>query len=231
MKKSSGASAAYMRGRRDGFLWGRADGYSSGWSAGKRIFSEPVEGTSIIIPTYNQRRLLQQCIDSIRRYTPEPHEIIVVDNGSNDGTVPYLKSMAGKLRIWLSPVNLGFAGGINQGLRMARGRTLLLLNNDTVVTRGWLRNLLACLHSSDSNGLAGPMTNYISGIQKLDTSYRTLTEMHKFAKGFNRSDPGKWVETSRIVGFCLLLKRELFRKLGYMDEGFKLGNCEDEDFA
>ncbi|WP_091163704.1 glycosyltransferase family 2 protein [Paenibacillus sp. 1_12] len=214
-----------------GYQAGYESGYSSGVTEGAASFTVTFEGTSIIIPTFNQGELLRQCVESIGQFTPEPHEIIIIDNASTDGTADYLRSMTGKLRYRINPDNVGFAGGVNQGLKMARGSKLLLLNNDTVVTQGWLNNLHRCLDSNARFGLVGPMTNYISGEQLVATSYTSIEEMHHFAMEFNRSDPLRWKKTARITGFCLLFRRELFERLGYFDEGFLIGNCEDDDFC
>lgn len=202
-----------------------------GWQQGIWACSQPFLGTSIIIPTYNQQALLQQCLESIFAHTPEAHEVIVVDNGSTDGTESYVRSLGNRVVYRKLERNTGFAAGINQGLRVARGEYLLLLNNDTVVTECWLSNLLACLLQVPDAGLVGPVTNYISGSQQIETSYGHLDDMHRFAASYNRSDPERWQETDRITGFCVLMKRSVFRKLGYMDEGYEIGNCEDDDFG
>lgn len=219
---------------RRGYLAGRRAGYDEGFRTGyERAFGEhrPFAGTSIVIPTYNQRDYLQLCIESIGEYTPEPHEIIVVDNASQDGTADYLASLGGRVRYLINAENLGFAGAVNQGLRLARGQTLLFLNNDTLVTRGWLGNLLTCVGSREEIGFAGPVTNYISGDQLLPVSYGSTEEMHAFAAANNRSDPASWLSTARLTGFCVAMRREVFERLGYMDEGFEVGNCEDDDYG
>lgn len=214
-----------------GYDAGHDRGYALGFERGQAEWNERFEGTSIVIPTYNQLEYLKACIDSIHKYTPERHEIIIIDNGSTDGTDQYLKSLFGNIRYKISKQNLGFAGGVNQGLMMARGSMLLFLNNDTIVTQNWLSNLLACLHGDEKYGLVGPVTNYISGDQLIETSYQTIDEMHRFAASFNRSDRGRWVSTNRLTGFCVLMKREFFQRLGYLDEGFEIGNCEDDDYG
>lgn len=221
----------YGTGYNEGFDEGYAKGYREGVRQGQEAFAVPFEGTSIVIPSFNQRDLLRQCLESVQAFTPEPHEIIVVDNGSDDGTEDYLKSLGRRIRYRRTEENLGFAGGVNLGLMMARGTTLLILNNDTVVTAGWLGNLLNCLAQFPNAGLVGSVTNYISGEQLVETSYRTLEEMHAFAAGRNRRDPAEWRSTGRLTGFCVLLRRELFARLGYFDEGFRIGNCEDDDFG
>ena len=131
---------------------------------------------SIIILTWNQLALTKECLASIERHTPEAHEIILVDNGSTDGTLPWLKEQVGGRENYVliaNSENLGFSKGCNQGIEAARGTDILLLNNDTVVTPNWLDGLMECLHSAPDVGIVGPMTNSISGIQMVhDVSIR-----------------------------------------------------------
>ncbi|MFS0723243.1 glycosyltransferase family 2 protein [Paenibacillus sp. 1P07SE] len=220
----------YADGARNGYIKGYEDGYSRGAAEGVSRFHLPFQGTSIIIPTYNKVNYLRECVDSIRAYTPEPYELIIIDNASDDGTDVYLRSLQG-VRWRINPANLGFAGSVNQGLMLARGTTLMILNNDSVVTEGWLSNLLYCLHHNPQHGIVGPMTNYISGDQLLETDYATMAEMQAFARAFNRSDPSAWQVTARLTGFCMLMRRSTFARLGYFDEGFEIGNCEDDDYG
>lgn len=226
---------SYKQGYRRGLEKGRSQGFQEGFKFGyhqvRSQVPESFDGTSIIIPTYNNFDFLKKCVQSIEQFTPEPHELIIVDNASTDGTREYLKQMAGRVKFVINSENLGFAGAINQGLAIAGGSTLLLLNNDTIVTKNWLSNLLTCVYSSEKVGLVGPVTNYISGEQLIKTSYEDISQMHQFASQYNVSDASRWVVTGNITGFCLLLRREVFTHLGYMDEGFEIGNCEDDDYA
>jgi GT2 family glycosyltransferase len=209
---------------------GREAGYREGFEAGLHGFGRLFEGTSIIIPTLNQLEYLRMCVDSIFHHTEIPYEIIVVDNGSTDGTAEYLEGMRGRIRYRLLDRNYGFAGAVNRGLMMAKGQTIVLLNNDTLVTERWLDNLLACLASDDRIGLVGPVTNYIGGEQRIETRYRNLREMQAFAAAHNRSDPARWQDVERITGFCLAFRRELWERTGYFDEGYAVGNYEDDDY-
>lgn len=220
----------YNRGYDAGFDQGYDAGFRQGYDDGRT--GGGFAGTSIIIPTYNQLSYLQQCVASIRRETPEAHEIIIVDNGSTDGTPDWLSQERRRLRYHVNDENRGFAGAVNQGLRMARGATLVILNNDTLVTPSWLSNLLACALSGPKVGLVGPVTNYISGEQQIDPGYRDdLAEMRRFAAAHNVRDPSRWRKVSRIIGFCLMMRRDVFQRLGYFDEGFEIGNCEDDDYG
>lgn len=148
--------------------------------------TEPL--TSIIILTFNQLQFTQECVESIQRHTPEPHEIVFVDNGSHDGTVKWLRQQAkahNNYRLIENKKNLGFAKGCNQGMAAAKGEYLLLLNNDVVVTGGWLAGMLACINASADYGIVGPMTNNIAGPQQLATvPYGNMEEMQAFAAHF-----------------------------------------------
>lgn len=212
------------------FQTGYDEGYREGVHSGIQSYPTLFEGTSIVIPTYNQLNMLMQCIGSIMENTDLPYEIIVVDNASSDGTAAYLEGLGGQVRYRLLDQNRGFAGAINSGMMMAKGRTILLLNNDTLVTDNWLENLLTCLLSDESIGMVGPVTNYISGDQKINVPYDDIADMPKFARENNISDPSRWRQIDRLTGFCLLFRRELFEGIGYFDEGFEIGNFEDDDY-
>ena len=187
--------------------------------------------TSIIILTYNQLTYTMKCIESIRKYTEQgTYEIIIVDNASTDGTQLWTKQQDDVTSI-LNDYNAGFPKGCNQGIEVAVGSQILLLNNDVIVTPNWLENLLACLYSSEKIGAVGPVTNNISYTQKIATSYQNDEEMMAFATTFNVSDPEKWMETLKLVGYCLLIKREVIDKVGGLDEQFTPGNYEDDDFC
>lgn len=205
-------------------------GYDKGVKAGQATYGNWFEGTSIIIPTYNQKDLLLQCLSYIEAHTVSPYEIIIVDNGSQDGTVEALRRRCRSIRIAAHPTNLGFAQAINTGLMMARGQTMVLLNNDVFVTEGWLTQLLACLHGCPDAAAVGPVTNYISGEQQIGVPYDDIARMSEFAAAYNHSDPGEWRDTSRLVGFCILLRRSTFEQVGYLDEGYEVGNFEDDDW-
>ncbi|MGN7168105.1 glycosyltransferase family 2 protein [Paenibacillus cellulositrophicus] len=205
-------------------------GYMEGLQRGKDTFHIPFQGTSIIIPTFNQAEFLIQCIASIEAHTPEPHEIIVVDNASTDDTAARLQRQNWPIRYARLEVNRGFAGGVNYGMMMAKGETVVILNNDTLVTPGWLSHMLRCLDSDPRIGAVGPVTNYIGGEQQIPVPYENVEEMWAFAARYNVPNEGLWRETDRLVGFCLLLRRDVLHRIGYLDEGYRIGNYEDDDW-
>ena len=123
------------------------------------------EMASIIVLCCNQVEYTKLCLESVLRHTRPPYELVIVDNGSTDATASYLEELRRRREPARTVVirnlsNLGFAAGCNQALEQARGRYLVFLNNDTVVTPGWLSNLVACaLHDWPNVGLVGPVSN------------------------------------------------------------------------
>src|ERR1700733_12481741 len=121
--------------------------------------------SSIIILCWNHIEYTQQCIAALKEHTRPDWELIVIDNGSTDGTAIYLdgaRDMAAvPVTVVTNATNLGFPAAINQGLQLARGEYLVLLNNDVVVTDGWLDQLIALTQIRQESltiGLAGPMS-------------------------------------------------------------------------
>ncbi len=186
--------------------------------------------TSIIILGYNQLGYTKLCIESIYRYTISPFELILVDNGSTDGTAEYVESIVGA-KVIKNKENLGFAKGCNQGIEAAEGDYILFLNNDVIVTEHWLDNMIECLESDPKIGIVGPRSNYVNSAQIIDVSYDTIEGLHRFAGDFNRQGQDKWFEVDLLIGFCMLIKREVIDKVGLLDERFGLGNFEDNDFC
>ncbi|MGV8980208.1 glycosyltransferase [Clostridium sp.] len=188
--------------------------------------------TSIIILTYNNLVYNQICIDSIRKYTKEnTYEIIVVDNDSTDGTREWLKNQNDIVAI-LNDDNVGFPKGCNIGIDAAGiDNDILFLNNDTVVTPRWLDNLKTCLYSDDKVGATGSITNSCSNYQAVGVPYSNINDMIPFAEANNVTNPEKWEQKTRLVAFCMIVKREVINKIGIFDERFSPGNFEDDDLC
>jgi glycosyltransferase involved in cell wall biosynthesis len=190
---------------------------------------------SIVILTFNELEYTKKCVESIRKRTPEPHEIIFVDNGSKDGTIKWLKKLIQEhpnFKLIENKENLGFAKGCNQGIEASSGEYILLLNNDVLVTEGWLSGMLECINSAPDIGVVGPMTNNISGLQKVvHADYGNTDHLEEYAKAFREKNRYRRIPARRIVGFCMLFRRELVEKIGLLDETFGSGNYEDDDLC
>jgi len=100
---------------------------------------------SVIIVNYNGRALLEECLQSVLATEYRPLEVILVDNGSTDGSVAFVRSRFPEVRLLVEEENLGFAGGNNRGVEASTGEYVVLLNNDTHVAPGWVKPLLALL--------------------------------------------------------------------------------------
>ena len=109
-----------------------------------------------------------------------------------------------------------------------------MLNNDVVVTPGWLQLLLACAELDDRTGIVGPRTNRIAGPQRVaDVTYNTdnLEGLDQFAAEFANQYKNQQQHQWRIVGFCMLIKRQVIEKIGGLDSRYGLGNFEDDDYC
>lgn len=191
-----------------------------------------MNNVSIIILTYNNLDYNIQCIQSIREYTQkETYEIIIVDNGSTDGTREWLNQQKDLITIFPDE-NTGFPKGCNLGIKTSKkDNDILLLNNDIVVTPHWLDNLMTCLYSNDSIGAVGPVTNYAWNNQSITVPYNSIQDMLEFSQTINNSDKTKWELKAKLVGFCLLIKRKVLNIIGLLDERFSPGNFEDDDLC
>lgn len=189
---------------------------------------------SVIVVTFDNLVFNRLCLESVLEYADSPAlELIVVDNGSTDGTVDYVRALAAEhdtVRPVFNDANAGFARALNQGIDVARGRMLVLLNNDTVVAPGWLAGLSRHLEDP-AVGLVGPVTNRTEGDAKVDTDYTTGAEFLAAAAARAHDWAGRRVEVSRLVMFCAALRRDVVERVGPLDEQFGLGMFEDDDYV
>ena len=189
---------------------------------------------SIVVVTFNNLVCTKLCFESLLRNTTEPeYEVIVVDNGSNDGTVRYLEELARvhpNLRVLFNDTNRSFAAANNQGAVLATGDMLVFLNNDTIVPPGWLARLLRHL-DDPAIGAVGPVTNRICNEAQIDTPYRTYGEMLRIADGRSAARDGERFDIRMLAMFCMAMRRSVFDTVGPIDEQFEVGMLEDEDYA
>ncbi len=192
---------------------------------------------SIIILCCNQFEFTFQCVESLLVHTRARYELIFVNNGSTDSTRKYLESIReregpDRIEIIHNEKNLGFPAGCNQGLARARGRFLLFLNNDTILTPGWLEGLLRpMLIEWPAVGLTGPMTNYAPEPQGMRTPYANIESLVPYAQQRRKEFLGKVLKTQRVTGFCMLTRREVLERIGTFDERYEIGFFDDDDLC
>lgn len=194
-------------------------------------FSSP-PNLSIIIVTYNQKKYTLECIESIYKTATINFEIILVDNNSSDNTVDSVLKKWDDILVIQNQKNLGFPKAVNQGLKAAIGENILLLNNDTVVTKNSIQRLIEILNSDINIGIIGPISNSVSGVQ-LDkkAKYSSISEMHNYADKIADQNKGKIEVFPRVAFLCTLIKKAVIDKIGGLDERFSPGNFEDDDFC
>jgi N-acetylglucosaminyl-diphospho-decaprenol L-rhamnosyltransferase len=171
---------------------------------------------SLVIAVYNQLLHTMQCLESILRLADKVGEIIIVDNASSDGTAEYLKGLDG-ITVIRNATNLGCAKAWNQGIQASKGDVIGILNNDIVVTSGWLPALLRFMEES-GHGIVSP------AMREGPLDY----ELDKYASEFTSA-----CRTATRDGFlapCMLVQRVVFDQIGLFDEGFSYGGFEDVDF-
>ena len=192
------------------------------------------DGASIVVVTYENLLLTRLCLDSVLTNTCDlSYELIVVDNGSTDDTPEYLAALAERnphVRVVLNGNNLGFAPAANEGLTLARADNLVLLNNDTMVPPRWLPRLLAHLND-DIAGLVGPATNRIGNEAEVEADYRTWAEFLRFAEQRALKERGAEVDIQVAAMFCLAMRRDVYERLGPLDERYEVGLLEDDDYS
>lgn len=199
----------------------------------------------IVIVSWNARRDLERCLGSLHGAPPAiPHDIVVVDNASTDGSAEMVAQAFPGVRLLRSPENLGFAGGNNLALRQAAADLLLLLNPDTIVPPGAIDRLVGRLLADPGAAAAGPRLVDGNGDPELsfgrlptpftEARRKLLSRLYarrlKPAAALVRWMTGAERRVGWVSGACLLVRRGAAEAVGFLDERYRL-YWEDVDFC
>lgn len=217
--------------------FGRENDWQNRYEKFAELCEKAVPHVNIIVLTYNNLELNKHCIQSIFNKTAYPRfTVTIVDNNSTDGTREYLKELKAKpiknLNIILNDENKGFAGGNNIGICACNADYILLLNNDTIVTRGWLTSLVKHMENDPSLGMCGPVTNSIENEAKIPVNYHNINELEIFSYEYTWNHMNEeWKDPNVLAFFCTIIRNDVINKCGLLDESYKVGMFEDDDYA
>jgi len=174
-------------------------------------------GVSVVIPLYNQQAYTKICLESLHANSTGLDKTVVIDNGSSDGTAEYLAACA-DIQVISNSVNLGCAAAWNQGVKATHSEWVVILNNDVIVSPDWLAGMIDFAERNEFD-IVSP------AFREGEYNYEIKVYSREFVQ--------KMASASRMGvahGVCFMVRRQIFEKVGYFDENFRIGQFEDTDF-
>jgi GT2 family glycosyltransferase len=202
---------------------------------------------SVIIVTYNSSYIIADSLNALRNSVPTNNcEIIVVDNASNDTTLEILNSFKDLIKVIPLLNNIGFAGGVNEGLANSDGKYILVINPDLIINRDCVLGMLDFLHRSESVGVVGPKLLFLNGerqpsCRRYPRFRAILSNRLSFARSIfgerilvdflvQDATDSRPVEAEWLIGACMMFRRQALEKVGELDRSFFL-YYEDADWC
>jgi GT2 family glycosyltransferase len=194
---------------------------------------------SLIIVAYKAPESLCRCLQSLAANPPENSdreaEIVIWDNSPepieahvNNALLLELCQKYIRVGFYRDGQNLGFAAGCNKAVTFSHGKNLVFINPDTMVFKGWAEGLMG--HMRPEVGAIGPISDFVAGLQKHEYHMQRYEDPAKAAEVAAKGNAGRGVDTKLLIGFFLLMRREVWNKIGGMDPQFFLG-CDDLDLS
>lgn len=198
------------------------------------------ELVSIIIPCFNALEYTKQCIESILLQTNINYELILINNGSTDGTKEYFKTLKKNLKpnkrlqkvtIIQAIKNLGVAKALNLGISKSIGKYICYLNNDVIVTKDWLKKIVKAAKTDIKIGAVGTMFNAFENKNFIKSVEKNKKLIDIMAQTISVNNSGKIKKAQTIHGLCMFIKKNVFKKIGLFNENFYPCFGEDIEFC
>ena len=194
----------------------------------------PVERVSVIIPNWNGSRWLGPCLDSLRLQTYTESKTYLVDNGSTDDSVTFVRGRFPEVAVISLPENRGFSAAVNAGIRASRGEYVVALNNDTEVHPTWLENLVTAMHTRPDVGFCASKILDFTDRTKVDSIGDGYSRAGiSFKIGAGMQDNERSGEPHDVFGACAaaaMYRRSMLEDIGLFDEDF-FAYMEDVDLS
>jgi GT2 family glycosyltransferase/glycosyltransferase involved in cell wall biosynthesis len=197
------------------------------------------DAVDIVVPVYNAPDDVRACVDSVLAHTDRRHRVTLIDDASPD---PRIAAYFAELRaralpnvtLLANPANLGFTGTANRGFALSR-RDVVLLNSDTIVSRGWLDALARCAVSDPAIGTITPFSNNAEILSYprfcVNNAWPEGADPSALADAFARAAVPTYPDLPTGVGFCFYVRRALLDDIGGFDPGYGAGYGEENDFC
>lgn len=190
---------------------------------------------SVVIVNYNGKRFLGECLSSLFAQAYRNMEVFVVDNASSDDSIEFIRNNFGDIKIIRQDKNLGFAKGNNIAIRQARGAYVATLNNDTVVEKKWLSELVNAMELDKRIGICASKILFYNNRNIINSSGICVDKISGFTwdRGFGDKDGEKYKERQAVFGACAaaaLYRKDMLDQIGLFDEDF-FAYHEDVDLA
>jgi GT2 family glycosyltransferase len=172
---------------------------------------------SIVIPVFNQLNFTSVCLASLEATLPEGNEIIVIDNGSSDGTGEYLSKLS-NVSVIANAENRGCAAAWNQGVKASHAPWIAILNNDIIVSANWLGGLFDFAREKNADIVSPAFREGEYNYDIAEYAEEYVRRMHSVSR------------MGIAQGVCFMVHRRVFDQIGLFDENFRVGQFEDADF-
>jgi len=187
---------------------------------------------SVIIPNYNGIDHLKKCLKSLKEQDMKLR-VVVVDNGSVDGSVEYIKNNYPEHDLIINHENLGFSTAVNQGIKSVNSDFIFLLNNDVILEKNCIKNLLSCIEADDKIFAVGSKMLQSTGMELIDDVGDEYTLLGFTKKVGNGKSSDLYTDKREIFSACAgaaIYRRAIFNEIGYFDESF-FAYMEDVDIS